>query len=147
MTVLQDFSVGDVIECPGRYEMRLVRLEAFAREWDPQPMHLDPVAGAASVFGVQVASGWHTLCATMRLLVDGDILRGLPLIGLGFEHVKFLRAVRAGDVLRARVEILETRASRSRPERGLLRMRVETLDAARVPVASWLPTLTVPARA
>lgn len=99
------------------------------------------------MFGAQVASGWHTLCATMRLLVDGDILRGLPLIGLGFEHVKFLRAVRAGDVLRARVEILETRASRSRPERGLLRMRVETLDAARVPVASWLPTLTVPARA
>ena len=146
MPVLQDFAPGETIDCPGRYEMTLERLEAFAREWDPQPMHLDPAAGAASVFGAQVASGWHTLCATMRLLVDGDILRGLPLIGLGFEEVKFLRAVRAGDVLRARVEILELRASRSRPGRGLLRMRVETLDDAGEVVASWLPTLTVPAR-
>src|SRR6478736_9912583 len=98
-------------------------IEAFAAEYDPQPFHLDEGAARASYFGGLVASGWHTAALTMKLLVGGDLKIVGGLIGLGAEELRWPRPVRPGDVLRVESEVLELRPSRSRPDRGIVRMR------------------------
>src|SRR4051812_34281695 len=89
------------------------RIAAFASEYAPQPIHLDEAAAAASMFGGIIASGWHSLSATMRLMVRSNIFDGAPVVGVGVDHLRYLKPVRAGDRLRARAEVLE----RGRPTR------------------------------
>ena len=102
------------------------RIAAFASEYDPQPIHLDAAAAADSMFGGIIASGWHSLSATMRLMVRSNIFDGAPVVGVGVDNLRYLKPVRAGDRLRARAEVLETRASSSSSERGYLVLRVVT---------------------
>ncbi|HTS88379.1 MAG TPA: MaoC family dehydratase [Gemmatimonadales bacterium] len=98
---------------------------AFAREFDPQPFHLDAARARDLVFGELVASGWHTAAITMRLLVTSghDIAGGL--IGLGGE-IAWPAPARPGDVLQATVEVIAVTPSRSRPDRGTATLRIET---------------------
>jgi acyl dehydratase len=118
--------VGEVIESIEEYEMTPERIAAFASEYDPQPIHLDPKAAADSMFGGIIASGWHSLSATMRLMVRSNIFDGAPVVGVGVDRLRYLKPVRAGDRLRARAEVLETRPSSTTPERGYLVLRVVT---------------------
>ena len=94
------------------------QIKAFARQFDPQPFHLDDDAAKDSLFSGLVASGWHTAAITMRLLVE----RGLPLaggvVGAGGE-LSWPRPTRPGDVLQVESEVLEIIPSRSRPDRGV----------------------------
>jgi acyl dehydratase len=120
-------------------------LKAFARQYDPQPIHLDETAAEEGFFGELVGSGWQTLCLTMRLVVEARPLGTTPLIGLEVDEIRFHRPLRPGDSLRAEAEVLSVRASKSKPERGFLRMRVDTL-AGDKPLASRVWTLLVPAR-
>ena len=103
------------------------QIRAFATEFDPQPFHLDDAAAVGTLFGGLAASGWHTAAITMRLLV-GD---GLPLaggiIGAGGE-IAWPKPTRPGDVLHVETEVLSVTPSRSRPERGMAVVRIETLD-------------------
>ncbi len=100
---------------------------AFAARFDPQPFHLDEAAGRASVFGRLAASGWHTAALTMRLLVEGalDIAGGL--IGLGGE-ITWPGPTYPGDTLRVVSEVLAIRVSASKPDRGIVTVRNETLN-------------------
>jgi acyl dehydratase len=116
------------------------RIAAFATEFDPQPIHLDPAAAAESIFGRIIASGWHSLTATMRLIVRSNIFDGAPVVGVGIDNLRYLKPVYPGDVLRAEAEVLETRPSASKPERGYLRLQIRTYrqNGEQVLTQDWL---------
>lgn len=96
---------------------------AFARRFDPQPFHVDDEAGKASIFGALAASGWFTASLWMRTYVDGVLARAASLGSPGGEEIAWPAPVFAGDELRAAMEVLEARRSRSRPTLGLVKLR------------------------
>jgi acyl dehydratase len=123
----EDFQPGAVAV----YGPRLVTREeivAFAAEFDPQPMHLDEAAAAATMLGGLAASGWHVCCLLMRIITDGFVLNSSSMGAPGVEEVRWLRPLRPGMRIRVRSTVLETRASKSRPEMGLVKMHHEVLD-------------------
>ncbi len=139
----EDFAVGDVLPL-GEKTMTRDEIVAFARLWDPQPMHLDEEAGAASLLGSLAASGWHTGCVTMRLLVDGLLSTAASLGSPGIDRMRWLKPVRAGDRLAARLTVLDARTSQSRPTVGILRGRMDIdriVGETREPVAIMESTL------
>jgi acyl dehydratase len=123
---LEDLHVGQRFTS-GPYYMDETRMRAFAREFDPQPFHLDDTAAQDSVFRGLAASGWHTAAATMRLLVTGELRIAGGIIGLGGELV-WSKPTRPGDTLRVESEILEILPSRSKPDRGVVIVRNITLN-------------------
>ena len=142
----EDFAVGEVIASGEEYEMTPQRIAEFATEYDPQPIHLDPAAAEKGMFGGIIASGWHTLSATMRLMVRSNIFDGAPVVGVGVDNLRYLKPVRAGDVLRAQAEVLSTRPSTSHPDRGYLVLLVTTLGPDGEPVITREWTVLVPRR-
>ncbi len=94
-------------------------IKAFARRWDPQPIHLDEAAAKASIVGGLCASGFHTSCIMMRMLVDHFLLRTASLGAPGLEETKWLKPVRPGDVLSIRIHAESKRVMASRPDVGM----------------------------
>jgi acyl dehydratase len=119
---LDDFAPGQVHQL-GRRTLSRDEIVAFARDWDPQPFHLDEQAAAGSIYGGLIASGWHTACVFMRLFADGLLNRAAAMGSPGIDELRWLKPVRPGDTLEARLEVLEVRPSRSKPDRGLVRLR------------------------
>ena len=111
----------------GTREITAEAIKAFATEFDPQPFHLDEAAAKDSFFGGLAASGWHTMAVTMRLMVEGGAPIAGGVIGAGGE-INWPRPTRPGDVLRVVSTVEKVTPSRSKPERGMLRMRSETLN-------------------
>jgi acyl dehydratase len=106
-----------------RFEVTETAMKQFASEFDPQPFHLDDAVAAASDFAGMAASGWYTAAVAMRLFVTGELQFAGGAIGLGVEELRWPNPVRAGDRLQLETEILEVRASRSKPNRGIVRLR------------------------
>jgi acyl dehydratase len=127
MRYFEDFQVGDVFEL-GTTSVTEEEIIAFARQFDPQPFHVDPARARASVFGGIIASGWHTASLFMRLLVDNFLRETVSLGSPGVDEVRWLQPLRPGDTLWARFTILECRASKSRAEMGILRSRSEVFN-------------------
>lgn len=123
---LEDFTPGDTHEFPGRYTFTRDAIVGFAREYDPQPFHVDEEAASRSIYGGLIASGWQTVWVTFRLAVDGLIGRVASMGSPGVDEIRWLAPVRPGDTVRVRAEVLEVRPSRSKPDRGLVRVRYET---------------------
>lgn len=121
-------------------------IKAFARQFDPQPFHLDEATAAATFFKGLAASGWHTAAMTMKLLVEGGLPLAGGIIGAGVEEVRWPRPVRPGDQLRVESEVLEVRPSRSRPDQGLAKIRTTTLNQNGKPVQVMTSNLVVPRR-
>jgi acyl dehydratase len=109
----------------GTHQIDEQQIMAFARQFDPQPFHLDVEAAKQSFFGGLVASGWHTAAITMRLMVEGGLPIAGGLIGAGGECA-WPNPTRPGAILHVESEILELRPSRSRPDRGMAIVRSET---------------------
>jgi len=147
MTVryLEDFAVGQVFNT-GQLRVDKEQIFAFARQFDPQPFHLDEEAARSSPFQGLAASGWHTAALTMRLMVDGEFKPAGGILGVGFNALSWPRAVRPGDELRAQSEVLEVRPSKSRPDRGLIRVRTTTLNQDDETVMMFTGNLLVPKR-
>ena len=141
----EDFQVGQKF-VSGTVTVTAERIKAFAREFDPQPFHLDEEAARQTFFGGLVASGWHTAAMTMRLFVDSDMLPAGGAIGAGGSDIRWPRPVRPGDVLRLESEVVELRPSRSRPDIGVMKIRLTTYNQANEPVQMGSPTLIVPRR-
>jgi acyl dehydratase len=124
----EDFTEGQVIELGTIPSLTEDQIMAFAREWDPQPFHIDPVAAKESIYGGLIASGWQTALLTMRLQVDSLLSKmdthGSP----GVENIRFRKPVRAGDRLQARYTVLTAEPSAKRPTMGKLLGRTEVLD-------------------
>jgi acyl dehydratase len=122
-------AVGAVLELGSR-TVSEEEILAFAREFDPQPFHIDPEAAEKSLFGGIIASGWHTCSLTMRLMVDSFLSRAASLGSPGVEQIRWLRPVRPGDTISARIVVLDVRPSQSKPDRGAVKMRTEVTNQA-----------------
>mgnify|MGYP001271779317 CR=1 FL=1 len=140
---LEDLSIGQrFVSRPLPVDAPAIK--AFAGQFDPQPFHLDEQAAEASFFAGLAASGWHTAALTMRLIVESVPLAG-GVIGGGVE-VTWPRPTRPGDVLTVESEVVDIAPSRSRPERGMIKLRSETRNQRREVVQAMTAKLVVPRR-
>jgi acyl dehydratase len=129
----EDFPVGQVREF-GAMPVTRDAVLAFAREFDPQPFHIDDAAAERSLFGRLAASGWHTAAMAMRMMCDEYLLESASLGSPGLESLKWLKPVYPGDTLSVRLTTVEARPMTSRPEVGLVRSKWEVLNQHREPV-------------
>jgi acyl dehydratase len=127
MLYFEDFPPGDVRESPPRTLTR-EEIVAFARQFDPQPFHLDDEAARRSIYGGLLASGWHTAAVVMRLLWETFLRDTASLGSPGVDEVRWLKPVRPGDTLRARFTVTEARPSTRRPDRGVVRSLSEVFN-------------------
>jgi acyl dehydratase len=126
----EDFTEGQVIELGTLAPLTDEEIIAFAREWDPQPFHVDPVAAKNSIYGGLIASGWQTALRTMHLQVE-NLLNDIDAQGSpGVENIRFRRPVRAGERLSARYTVLVAEPSAKRPTLGKVLGRTELLNEA-----------------
>lgn len=139
---LEDLSVGQTFGS-GRHTIDKEQIVKFAREFDPQPFHLDEAAARQSLFGGLAASGWHTAAITMRLLAGSELQPAGGLIGAGFDELRWPRPVRPGDELHLHIEVLDVRPSKSRPTQGILKIRTTTLNQKDEPVQISVGNLIV----
>ena len=111
---------------------------AFARAYDPQPIHLDEEAAKTSIVGGLCASGYHTCAIMMRMLVHGFLGRAASQGSPGVDEVRWLKPVRPGEAVRTRFTPLEKRVLGSRPDVGITKVLVELIDGQDQVLASWL---------
>jgi acyl dehydratase len=123
----EDYALGTTYEC-GSVSLDEASIISFAKEFDPQPFHVDPVAAAAGPFGGLIASGWHTAGAVMRLLVDNYLSVEASLGAPGLDELRWPYPVRPGDTLTVRATVIESRKSLSKPDRGIVRTLVEAVS-------------------
>jgi len=119
-----DFTVGRRFES-GTRRVDAAEIKEFARQFDPQPFHLDEELAKGTFFKGLAASGWHTMAMTMKLMVEGGLPVAGGIIGAGGE-ISWPQPTRPGDVLQVFSEVIEARPSRSRPDRGMVTVRSET---------------------
>jgi acyl dehydratase len=156
MKLWEDIVVGERAEV-GRHIFTADGIKAFARRFDPQPFHLDEAAAARSHFGALCASGWHTASIWMRLMVEHHSredevrrARGEAIATLGpspgFRELKWLKPVYVGDTITYSTEVIEKRASNSRPGWGLMWIRNTGVNQRGEPVISFVSVAFVERR-
>jgi len=123
----EDFPVGAVREFGGRTLSKddIIR---FAREYDPQPFHVDEETAKKTVFGGLIASGWQTCGLAMRMMCDAYLLEAASAGSPGVESIRWVLPVRPGDTLRVRLTVLESRVLQSKPHIGLVRNKWEVFN-------------------
>jgi acyl dehydratase len=139
MRYFEDFQPGEVVETAS-YVVSREEILAFARQFDPQPFHLDEEAGRRSIFGGIIASGWHTASVCHRLLVESLLGKSHSLGSPGLDELRWLLPVRPGDELSVRVEVLSTTPSRSKLDRGAIKFRFEVRNQKGETVMTELAT-------
>ncbi len=117
MIYFEDFVVGERLNL-GTVEVLAEEIVEFASRYDPQPFHIDPQRARESVYGGLIASGWHTCAMVMRLACDAYLLNSASHGSPGVEKIEWMKPVRPGDRLTAWRQVLESRPSRSNPQRG-----------------------------
>lgn len=146
MRYFEDIAVGDT----ARFGSRTVDRDeviGFARQYDPQPFHLSDEAAAETHFGRIAASGWHSCAMTMAMIVEQMQVDPVASLGAaGIDELRWLRPVYPGDSLHCSTEVLETRASRSRPEMGSVRSRMTVTNQDDVAVLTFISIALVRTR-
>jgi acyl dehydratase len=127
MLYFEDFPPGNVRESPARTVTR-DEILTFARQFDPQPFHLDDEAAKRSIFGGLLASGWHTCAIYMRLMWETFLKDTASLGSPGVDEIRWVKPVRPGDTLRVRFTVVEAVPSRSKPDRGIVRVLSEVFN-------------------
>ena len=140
----EDLQIGQKFASPS-LRVGTEAIKGFAEQFDPQPFHLDEDQARHSVFDGLAASGWHTAALSMRLCLASDFRPAGGILGTGGELI-WSKPVRPGDALRVEIEIIETRPSRSRPEQGVVKVRITTLNQHGETVQTFSPTLLVDRR-
>jgi acyl dehydratase len=123
----EDYLPGSVAEF-GSQPVEESEIIEFGKRFDPQDFHIDPEAAAHGPFGGLIASGWHTGALMMRMFADNYLSKVSSLGSPGIDELRWLRPVRPGDTLRVRVSTLETKRSRSKPDRGMVWTLAEVLN-------------------
>jgi acyl dehydratase len=142
---LEDLAVGQTFGS-GRARVDKSRITAFAAEFDPQPFHLDEAAARDTIFRGLAASGWHTAALTMRLLVESAFNPAGGIVGTGIDELRWPLPVRPGDELHVESEILEIMPSKSRPDKGRVKVRTTTFNQNGEAVQIFVANLIVPRR-
>ncbi|MBV8231567.1 MAG: MaoC family dehydratase [Planctomycetaceae bacterium] len=142
---LEDLHVGRRF-VSGTHRIDEGQIKAFAKQFDPQPFHLDAEAAKETLFEGLVASGWHTAAVSMRLLVESGLPIAGGLIGAGGE-IAWPKPTRPDATLHVESEILEIKPSRSHPDRGVATIRSETRNQHGEIVQVLIAKLVVPRRA
>lgn len=132
----EDFAVGDEFRA-GPVPFDEAAIIAFAREFDPQPFHVDAEAAARTVYRGIIASGWHVLTATFRALIDAGFMRGGGMGSPGLDEVRWIKPVRPGDALEVRLQVTDTRPSRSRADRGYVDLVLSAVNQGGETVMSY----------
>jgi acyl dehydratase len=114
-----DFVVGQTLAVGSR-SITEEEIIVFAKQFDPQPFHVDRDAARHSIFGSIIASGWHTCSIVMRLMVDGFLADSTSLGSPGVDEVRWLKPVRGGDTLSVTTTILDVKPSTSKTDRGVV---------------------------
>ena len=122
MRYFADYAVGAVFDC-GSVSVDEDSIIAFAKEYDPQPFHVDPAIDGP--FGGLIASGWHTMSLVMRRLAEHYLSAESSLGAAGVDELRWPAPVRPGDTLRVRATVVAARASSSKPDRGIVRTLIE----------------------
>lgn len=141
----EDFRIGETW-ISGPVPLSAEEIIAFGRANDPQPMHTDPERAAAGPFGGLVASGWQIAALSMRVFVQSGGYGATPVVGLGIDELRWVKPVRAGDVLTVVREIAELRRSESNPRFGIIRTRVTVKNQAGAAVMTLVTNGRVPTR-
>jgi acyl dehydratase len=123
----EDFRVGERFVSGGMTVTEAGIIE-FARQWDPQPFHIDVEFAKSWTFGGLIASGVHTIAVTLKLWIEQGVFRACSLGAAGIGGVRFAKPVRPGDTLRVVTDVVELRPSASRPDRGIARIRQVTIN-------------------
>lgn len=123
----EDFHLGQKFESKGSVKITAREITEFAEKYDPQPFHLDEAAGKSTFFKGQAASGWLTAAVVMRMRVDTIKVHG-GIIGAGVEEIRWTEPVRPGDSLHTETEVIGLRASKNRPELGLVTIYTNTFN-------------------
>ena len=122
-----DYLPGATYDC-GSVSVSEDEIISFARQFDPQPFHVDPGAAARGPFGGLIASGWHTAALVMRQLVEHYLPEEASLGSPGLDAMRWPDPVRPGDTLRVRASVVETRRSLSKPDRGIMKTAIEAVN-------------------
>lgn len=122
-----DFYVGEKFET-AEETVTEADIVGFARVFDPQPFHIDPQAAAGTHFGGLIASGFHTLSLSFALFFRLRLLEAANLGSPGMEDVRWIRPLRPGDRIHVVAEVTALRPSQSKPDRGVVWMRHDTLN-------------------
>jgi len=122
-----DFRVGDKFST-GSATITEAMILDFARVYDPQPFHTDVAAAAKTIYGGLIASGFQTLALGFRLIWDTGIIDGSSMGSPGFDELRWLKPVKPGDEIRVEGEVVEQTPSRSKPDRGILRIAYRYLN-------------------
>ena len=125
----EDFAVGDVFRV-GPVALAEADIIEFGRQFDPQPFHIDPAAAAETIYGGIIASGWHTVCATFRALIDAGFLRGGGMGSPGLTELRWIKPVRAGEGLEVTLTVVSSRPSRTRDDRGYVELDFAAINPA-----------------
>jgi acyl dehydratase len=136
----EDFTVGAALTYGG-VTVTADDTIAFASEFDAQDMHIDAEKAKGSMLGTLIASGWHTGCLQMRMMVEGFLRDSVGMGAPGLEEMRWLKPVMPGDTLSVRHTVLETKVSRSRPDIGLVKLRFEVMNQRAEPVqeiVNWI---------
>ncbi len=142
----EDYPPGSTAEL-GPITVSAEDVLAFARQYDPQPFHVDPDAAARSMYGGLIASGWHTCALMMRVLVTEGYLSPASSLGSpGIDDLRWLLPVRPGDRLTVRATVREARRSQSKPDRGIVRTLVQVINQDGGVAMSLVATNLVAAR-
>ena len=131
----EDYIAGSVHEY-GSIAVEQEEIISFAERFDPQVFHTDPEGAKNTIFEGLIASGWHTCGLMMRLFVDHFLPKVASLGSPGVDELRWNKPVRAGDELSIRVNVLETKRSRSKPDRGIVHSLIEVMDQDRDVVMS-----------
>ncbi|MGB9152482.1 MAG: MaoC family dehydratase [Alphaproteobacteria bacterium] len=143
----EDFAARQQFHSRRSYTVERDNALAFAKEYDPQSQHLDEEAAKNSLFGELVISGWQTAAITMRLKLETPLLNvANGLVGMGLESVRWPRPTMPGDTLRIVVTILDKRPSNSKPDKGIVKYKVETFNQRDELAMEMITAVIVPRR-
>lgn len=143
----EDFTIGQQLRSRGTYTIGKESALSFAKEYDPQSQHLDQEWAKDSPFGEIIVSGWQTAAATMHLKTQTDLFYVAGgLLGMGIEELRWPRPVMPDDTLRIVVTVIDKRISKSRPDKGIMKYKVETFNQRDELVMSMIPAVIVPVR-
>ncbi|AXS80408.1 MaoC family dehydratase [Dechloromonas sp. HYN0024] len=134
---LDDLTPGQTFVTPG-FTLTEAEIIDFAWRYDPQPFHLDTNAAANSPYGGLIASGFQSLAICFRLFIQSGILADSSMGSPGIDELRWLAPVRPGDTLHGEIEVLEVRPSKSKPDRGIARLRYQAINQRGEAVLSFI---------